>query len=410
MPTIKQDSLKLNTKLFGDPVGDPASWAPRLDEKKHSFSKSYLPDTSAWKAPKSKLWSDESLEWGIGRYEYLQGKEGSLGKARFPENLSLSSWKPESLSGLGQKGVPGFDIGKLAKKQAVPTVPGMGIDSLKEHWENKLPGKETIKPQGLSQQLETATDSLEVVAQAKGQREKINNWVEEGKKTTSLLEEKDIREEALGKVKEMDKLKQAKDKLPALPTPGRIDPTQVQQYVPETEVPMKVKEVKKKGETGYKEFVLKKKQLLSLPDKTFFDLIGGISTGEKLSFHLSPHFGWKAGKRFSLGGGFTLQYTGDKSAPVSLVFGLKTLAKYALKPDRFYLRAETVSLLPEVSYWGEAEESVKQAGHTALLGATYEVALSKLLSVTMSLLYNVNEDLPAPALQSPLIGRLGLKI
>lgn len=148
---------------------------------------------------------------------------------------------------------------------------------------------------------------------------------------------------------------------------------------------------------------------IKFPSNMVMDLNVGIDWQNFEAFSLSPQVGFELGKQKNIlvGAGVTMQYQ-NKNELMSLVAGLQLSVRVRMLKNLF-LEAESVSLIPEVSYIvKENIETPEEFQHTFLLGAGYELRLIDPLSITLGFYYNTNQDIPEFSWDSPLLTRIGL--
>jgi hypothetical protein len=194
----------------------------------------------------------------------------------------------------------------------------------------------------------------------------------------------------------MDSLKQYQSILEKLKANQKKAKKQIEQ-AQETEV---VEEMRLRAEDQTKGF---------LPQNTYIDFIVGYAQGEHSVLNLAPNFGINLTSNFSAGLGVTFQHTFDKHAPVSSLLGYKVFGKFEFLQKRLFLTAENVFLFPGLSYI-HSEGRTETLEFTTLIGGGYALEVLKAKVLTISMHYNFNDKMPAPALSSPWLMRLGIDI
>jgi hypothetical protein len=171
----------------------------------------------------------------------------------------------------------------------------------------------------------------------------------------------------------------------------------------------KVKEYEDKEVPEFEEVQLQEKEQGVLPGNTYIDFIVGYVQGEYSVLNLSPNFGCKFNSYFSAGLGVTFQHTFDDKAYISSVLGYKIFGKYEFFQKRLFLTVENVFLIPGISYFNPPE-GAGQFEFTTLVGAGYALNIFKQKILTVSVNYNFNDEMSAPALTSPWLMRFGINI
>ncbi|MCG8307010.1 MAG: hypothetical protein MI975_06420 [Cytophagales bacterium] len=162
-------------------------------------------------------------------------------------------------------------------------------------------------------------------------------------------------------------------------------------------------------EGGVEELKLKESAGGVLPNNTYVDIILGYSRGVHSVLNLSPNIGYEFIPDLSGGLGITFQHTFDKDALINSVIGYKLFGKYEMFGKRLFLLAESVFLIPELSYI-HVEEEVKTFESTILVGAGYALNVFRQKVLSLSLHHNFNDRMPAPALSSPWLMRFGINL
>jgi hypothetical protein len=160
---------------------------------------------------------------------------------------------------------------------------------------------------------------------------------------------------------------------------------------------------------GVEELKLREKSKGILPKDTYVDFIIGYAQGEHSVLNLSPNFGYNFTADFSAGIGITFQHTFDKQAYTSSVLGYKVFGKYEFLKKRLFAIVENVFLIPNISYFNPPE-GIETFEFTTLIGGGYALNIFKQKVLTISLHYNFNDEMPAPALSSPWLMRFGIDI
>lgn len=179
-----------------------------------------------------------------------------------------------------------------------------------------------------------------------------------------------------------------------------------------------LEEIKKNNKTQVKEQIISESENLKkvtikdrknpLPNNLLFENFIGVTRGADMNLSLGTQVGKKINKNLALGLGLTFQHTEDKTAQVSTILGYKAFGRYTMLGDKFAVLLENISLLPDISYL-KVNENYNYFENTTLLGAAYRIKLLGNIGFSISVLYNFNDKISAPALDAPWLTRFGIK-
>lgn len=134
-----------------------------------------------------------------------------------------------------------------------------------------------------------------------------------------------------------------------------------------------------------------------LADKVYFGGGFGLSTGNNVTnVSLSPQVGYKITSRLSAGVGISYQYVNFKTVDATLSnYGWSLFSRFNIT-QQFFAYTEFENLQFEYFTTPSAEETVRLAYNSMLIGAGYTEVLSNRASFSISALYNVLYDAVDP--------------
>ena len=109
------------------------------------------------------------------------------------------------------------------------------------------------------------------------------------------------------------------------------------------------KVVRKKGEDGVTEYMMKKRGQVNIPKKTYLEgLIGGSLDPENFALNFTPHFGFEVTPKWIVGIGAMIEFSRPHETDSNdTSLGYKTFTLYKVRPT-LSIRAESLSYSPKM--------------------------------------------------------------